>query len=99
MQPFATVPVRTDAASIVRAVKAAARSLLRRLGVEVIRYAPRNFPHLRRPLLLEEERIDVVLDVGASDGAWARGLREAGYRGRIVSFEPLPGEPAERDES
>jgi len=71
-------------------VKAAARSLLRRLGVEVIRYAPRNFLELRRPLLLAEERIDVVLDVGAGDGAWAQALRESGYAGRIVSFEPLP---------
>jgi FkbM family methyltransferase len=71
-------------------VKVAARSLLRRLGVEVIRYAPRNFLELRRPLLLDEERIDVVLDVGAGDGGWAQGLREHGYAGRIVSFEPLP---------
>jgi FkbM family methyltransferase len=71
-------------------VKRAARSLLRRLGVEPIRYAPRNFLELRRPLLLEEERIDVVLDVGAGDGGWAQDLRERGYGGRIVSFEPLP---------
>jgi FkbM family methyltransferase len=71
-------------------VKAAARSLLRRLGIEAIRYAPRNFLELRRPLLLAEERIDVVLDVGAGDGAWAQGLRGRGYAGRIVSFEPLP---------
>jgi FkbM family methyltransferase len=55
----------------------------------VIAYAPRNFPHLRRAGLLEQEAIDVVLDVGASDGTWARRLREEGYRGRIVCFEPL----------
>ena len=76
--------------SILGAVKAAARSLLRRLGVEAIAYAPRNFLELRRPLLLDEERIDLVLDVGAGDGGWAHGLRERGYAGRIVSFEPLP---------
>jgi FkbM family methyltransferase len=76
--------------SILGAVKSAARSLLRRLGVEAIAYAPRNFLELRRPLLLEEEQIDLVLDVGAGDGGWARGLRERGYAGRIVSFEPLP---------
>lgn len=76
--------------SILGAVKAAVRSLLRRLGVEVIRYAPRNFLELRRPLLLDEERIDVVLDVGAGDGGWAQGIRERGYADRIISFEPLP---------
>jgi FkbM family methyltransferase len=68
---------------------ARARSLLRRLGIDVVRYAPRNYPHLRRPLLLVDEDVDVVLDVGANDGSWARELRRAGLRGRIVSFEPL----------
>jgi FkbM family methyltransferase len=45
--------------------------------------------HLRRPQLLVDERITLVLDAGASDGAWAQALRKSGYAGRIVSFEPL----------
>jgi len=70
------------------------RPLLRRVGVEVIAHEPRNFPHLRRTELLSTERIDVVLDVGASDGGWARGIRSLGFRGRIISFEPLEAPPA-----
>ncbi|MFL5964980.1 MAG: FkbM family methyltransferase [Gaiellaceae bacterium] len=70
------------------------RPLLRRVGVEVIAHEPRNFPHLRRAELLSKERVDVVLDVGASDGDWARGIRSLGFRGRIISFEPLEDPPA-----
>jgi FkbM family methyltransferase len=39
--------------------------------------------------LLRGFPIDVVLDVGANEGLFGQYLRGAGYRGRIVSFEPL----------
>lgn len=39
--------------------------------------------------MLRARRIDVVLDVGAARGGFGRELRDFGYEGRIVSFEPL----------
>lgn len=43
--------------------------------------------HLRN--LLRELRIECVLDVGANSGQFGRALREMGFGGRIISFEPM----------
>lgn len=60
------------------------RQLIRRSGFDLAQRQPTLVD------LLVQRRIDVVLDVGANTGQFATGLRQWGYRGRIVSFEPLP---------
>jgi FkbM family methyltransferase len=39
---------------------------------------------------LEECPVDLVLDVGANEGQFARLVRRCGHRGSIISFEPVP---------
>jgi FkbM family methyltransferase len=63
-------------------VKTAARSC----GVEIRRHRPVG---ARRARFLDLLAIDTVLDVGANRGQYALELRRYGYRGRIVSFEPV----------
>ena len=61
------------------------RRLIRRAGLDL---------GWRRTVLadlLRRHEVDVVLDVGANEGQFGRRLRAWGYRGRIISFEPLDG--------
>ena len=66
-----------------------ARSLLRRAGFDLIRYKPGGSSHARLKKFFEHFDIDLVLDVGANRGQYGRLLREIGYDGYIISFEPL----------
>jgi FkbM family methyltransferase len=73
-------------------VKSAVRELVRRAGFDIIRYhRGSSSVDGRRSILMRRRRIELVIDVGANVGPYARQLRSLGYKGRIVSFEPLPG--------
>lgn len=65
------------------------RAAFRAVGVELQRSSSVNYPPARRARIMAHERIEVVLDVGANVGQFAKELRQAGYGGRIISFEPL----------
>lgn len=41
---------------------------------------------------IQDRKIDVVIDVGANSGQFGESLRADGYRGRIISFEPIAAE-------
>ena len=65
------------------------RKLLRRAGFEVHRASIQTSSGAQLARIIECTGIDLVLDVGGNAGQYATALREHGYRGRIVSFEPL----------
>ena len=58
----------------------------RLLGLEISRYRPFA---ARRADRLDALAIETVIDVGANVGQYGQELRRHGYRGRIVSYEPL----------
>jgi FkbM family methyltransferase len=62
---------------------------LQNFGVLIRYYSPSSSEEARRMKLLEHYGISLVLDVGANQGQFAMGLIDAGYKGKIVSFEPL----------
>lgn len=65
------------------------RKLARSLGFDIAPYpgAAAHWPRLTE--LLAAHDISLVLDVGANTGQYATALRNNGYTGRIVSYEPV----------
>lgn len=65
------------------------KKLLHALGIEAHRYHPTASPLAHLMAALDAFEIDLIFDIGANEGQFAMELREGGYQGRIVSFEPL----------
>ena len=65
------------------------RKIARNFGVEITRYRPSNSAAAQLVKALEIAGINVVLDIGANEGQFSKEIREYGYAGKIVSFEPL----------
>ncbi|MBC9714416.1 FkbM family methyltransferase [Streptomyces sp. TRM66268-LWL] len=70
------------------------RRAVQRIGIDICRY-PGSWSGPQLVQLLRRAEIDTVLDAGAHAGGYGSMLRAAGFDGRIVSFEPLPGPRAE----
>lgn len=69
-------------------MKAFLKNLAQRFGYD-IQHLPTN-PLVRQWLdLMHINRIDLVFDIGANIGQYAQRIRSLGYRGDIVSFEPM----------
>lgn len=63
------------------------QNLLHRRGLHLTRYA--STIHARRQRLLDHSGVLCLIDVGANRGQYALERRRHGYRGRLLSLEPL----------
>lgn len=61
---------------------------LRSLGYDIVKLHRTTSLAQRRQKMLATHQVELVLDVGADVGTYARELRANGYTGRIISFEP-----------
>lgn len=62
------------------------KRLIRQMGFDLRRHVPVAAATVRR---MASHNVNLVLDVGANSGQFGKSLYDAGYEGRIVSFEPL----------
>lgn len=70
-------------------IKNTVKRLALKLGVEMHWYNPAQSQNARILKQLNFHDIDTVIDVGANNGGYGKFLREGGYGGAILSFEPL----------
>ena len=89
-QDDAKTEILESAMTVLKATTDLVKLCAQKIGIYISSYPPpHSFGHQLRDFLSQME-INVVLDVGAFVGNYATTLREAGYRGRIISFEPVP---------
>jgi FkbM family methyltransferase len=62
----------------------------KKVSLDVRKYSDRNIFQKRIVKFLSDLRVDLLIDVGANRGQFGHSMYEHGYRGTIVSFEPIP---------
>jgi len=63
------------------------QKILKKAGVQLKEFPTGDLA--RRIKIINNNKIDIILDVGANVGNYALGMRELGYTKKIISFEPL----------
>ena len=70
-------------------MKETIQNLLAGIGYDLYRRDARFHSELCATRFAEKHGLRTIVDVGANVGQYGKSLREWGYKGRIVSFEPL----------
>jgi len=69
-------------------IKKTIKLIFNLLGLEIMKWSPNLALDLLVKDLIQRHEIDLILDVGANNGQFGLMLREIGYKGKIISFEP-----------
>jgi FkbM family methyltransferase len=70
-------------------MKSLIKRTIRSLGFDLSHYSPASSEAAQLLKILIVHEVNLILDVGANTGQFGSYLRDAGYRGRILSFEPI----------
>lgn len=73
----------------IHAIERFVRLSANRVGFDIKRYKDDSSEYARIVKMLNSHKINLVIDIGANRGQYAKLLRRYGYQGRILSFEPL----------
>ncbi len=62
-------------------------NLIKPVGIQVVKYPGKDIV-LRNKIIIHS-KVNLIFDVGANEGQFAREMRLLGYKGRLISFEPI----------
>jgi FkbM family methyltransferase len=65
------------------------KKIIRSFGIDIKKYNVAESKTVRFGSRLSHHKIDLVLDIGANIGNYGEFIRSTGYKGIIISFEPL----------
>ncbi len=71
-------------------LKRGIQRIFKRFGYQIMRFPALHSHERHIGRLLSTLAVNCVLDVGAHEGEFYQLLRQTGYGGRVVSFEPVP---------
>lgn len=70
-------------------LKSFLKRVIRSLGFDLRRFDPEHSDSAQFKKMLLTHGVNLILDVGANAGQYGQSLRDLGFKGHIVSFEPL----------
>ncbi|KGG14950.1 MULTISPECIES: FkbM family methyltransferase [unclassified Prochlorococcus] len=65
------------------------KKISKNIGLDITRYSRLNDSNILFKEIIKSNNINIVFDVGANIGLFSIFLREIGYKGQIVCFEPI----------